>query len=90
MESVVVHSTGDASLLLSFSDGRRESIPREIVSKSAILCDLLASSRGEDGDTMLVPSGYLQAWLEHTRSDMQAPHHEVDAEGILLLLKVCL
>lgn len=88
MESVEVHCTGDAALQLSFSDGRTDSISSEIVSRSAILSDLLASARGDDGDMMHVPRGYLQAWLEHVRSDMQAPPCETDIDSLLLLLKV--
>lgn len=79
---------GDAALELSFSDGRSESIARDIVAKSSILSDLLASAHGDDGNVMHVPRGYLQAWLAHTRRDMQAPPCERDVDTLLMLLKV--
>ena len=52
------------------------------------MCDLIASSLGGQGDVMQVPKGYLQAWLEHVRSDMQSPASEADSESLLFLLKV--
>lgn len=88
MESVEVHRAGDAALTLTFPDGRCESVTRDLVSRSSILSDLLASAHVDGGNVIHLPRGYLQAWLGHARRDMLAPPRERDVESLILILKV--
>lgn len=93
MDTVEVRGVSDVLVELVICGISKHTASVETLARSRVLSQAL-SAAAEDGvevGTMLVPGGYLTAWLSHVLNSNQATAREevdFDAQELLTLLKV--